>query len=328
ALGVHAITAVYEGDDNFVGGSSTNTVTQTVGQAATVTEVTSAHDPGLVGETIAYTATVTVATPGSGTPTGTASFSDGGNPIPGCQGLALSPAPPLVVTCPQAYDTTAGQDITVAYSGDANFTASAGAMTENVSPVSTTTALVPSPTASTSGQSVTLTATVSPTSGTADPDGSVSFILNGNPLGASVVTTTNGVSSATMLLTTLPIGSDSVTASYSGSPDFLASSADATSVVVTKASTALGLLTAVDTSIAGTPTTLTANVFPATGFGETGTVTFFENGARIGRSPGTSGQATLTVFDTLAADVALTADYSGDSNFTGSAMPAPVAPGT
>lgn len=328
ALGAHAITAVYEGDDNFIGGSSTNTVTQTVGQAATATEVTSAHDPGLVGQTITYTATVAVATPGSGTPTGTASFSDDGNPIPGCQGLALSPAPPLVVTCPQAYDTTASQDVTVAYSGDANFTASAGAMTENVAPVSTTTALVPSPAASTSGQSVTLTATVSPTSGTANPDGSVSFILNGSPLGTSVVSTTNGVSSATMLLTTLPIGSDWVTASYGGSPNFLASSADATSVVVTKASTTLGLLAATDTSTAGTPTTLTANVFPATGSGETGTVTFFENGVRIGASPVTNGQATLTVFDALAADVALTADYSGDSNFTGSATLAPVAPGS
>jgi large repetitive protein len=328
ALGAHAITAVYEGDDNFVGGSSRDTVTQTVGQAATATEVTSAHDPGLIGQTITYTATVAAATPGSGTPTGTASFSDGGNPIPGCQGLALSPAPPLVVTCPQAYDTTASQDVTVAYSGDANFTASSGAMTENVSPVSTTTALVPSPAASTSGQSVTLTATVSPTSGTAHPDGSVSFILNGSPLGTSVVSTTNGVSSASMLLTTLPLGSDSVTASYGGSPDFLASAADATSVVVTKASTTLGLLAATDTSTAGTPTTLTANVFPATGSGETGTVTFFENGVRIGASPVTNGQATLTAFEALAADVALTADYSGDANFTGSATPAPVAPGS
>ncbi len=113
------------------------------------------------------------------------------------------------------------------------------------------------------------------------------------------MTTTSGVSSASMLLTTLPIGSDSVTASYSGSPDFLASSADATSVAVTKASTTLGLLAATDTSTAGTPTTLTANVFPATGSGETGTVTFFENGDRLGTSPVTNGQATLTVFDTL-----------------------------
>ena len=174
---------------------------------------------------------------------------------------------------------------------------------------------------------MTLTATVSPTSGTADPDGSVSFTLNGSPLGTSVVSTTSGVSSASMLLTTLPMGSDSVTASYGGSPDFLASSADATSVVVTKASTTLGLLAATDPSTPGTPTTLTANVFPATGSGETGTVTFFENGARIGTSPVTNGQATLTVFDTLAADVALTADYSGDANFTGSATPAPVRSG-
>jgi Bacterial Ig-like domain (group 3) len=328
ALGTHAITAVYEGDDNFIGGSSTNTVTQTVSQAATATRVTSAHDPGLIGQTITYTATVAVATPGSGAPTGTASFSDDGNPIPGCQGLALSPAPPLVVTCSQAYGTTASQDVTVAYSGDANFAASADAMTESVAPVSTTTTIVPSPAASTSGQSVTLTATVSPTSGTADPDGSVSFILNGNPLGTSVVSTTDGVSSASMLLTTLPLGSDSVTASYGGSPDFLASSADATSVVVTKASTTVGLWAATDASTAGTPTTLTANVFPGTGSGETGTVTFFENGARLGTSPVTNGQATLTVFDALAPDVALTADYSGDSNFTGSATPAPVAPGT
>ena len=118
---------------------------QTVGQAATSTGVTSAHDPGLVGQPIAYTATVAVATPGSGTATGTASFSDDGNPMPGCQGLALSPTPPSVATCTQAADATGTQDITVAYSGDTNFTASEGSMTENVSPVSTTTTLVPSP---------------------------------------------------------------------------------------------------------------------------------------------------------------------------------------
>ena len=190
------------------------------------------------------------------------------------------------------------------------------------------TTLAPSPAASTSGQSVALTATVSPTSGTANPDGSVSFILNGTPLGTSVVSTSNGISSATMLLTTLPLGSDSVTASYSGSPDFLASSSSgAASVTVSKASTTLGLLAAADTSTAGEPTTLTATVFPATGSGETGTVTFFENGVRIGTSPVTNGQATLPVFDALGADSALTADYSGDPNFAGSATPGPLIPG-
>jgi hypothetical protein len=329
-LGGHTITAVYEGDDNFIGGSSTNTLMQTVGQAATSTGVISAHDPGLVGQTIAYTATVAVATPGSGTPTGTASFSDDGNPIPGCQGLTLSPAPPSVATCTQAYDATGTQDITVAYSGDTNFTASEGSTTESVSPVSTTTALVPSPAASTTGQSVTLTATVSPTSGAADPDGAVSFTLNGTVLGNSVVSTTNGVSSASMLLTTLPLGSDTVTATYSGSADFLASSSAGptpVTVTVTKASTTIGLLASADPSTAGAPTTFTANVFPSTGSGETGTVTFFENGVRIGTSPVANGQATLAVFDTMGGNVAFTADYSGDPDFSGSTTPSPLVPG-
>ena len=125
-LGAHPITAVYEGDDDFVGSSSTNTVIQTINPASTSTEVTSSHDPGVVGQTVAYTATVAVDAPGSGTPTGSVSFSDGGSPIPTCQGLALPPAPPLEVTCSQAYGTNGGHSITATYSGDADFTASAG----------------------------------------------------------------------------------------------------------------------------------------------------------------------------------------------------------
>ena len=132
ALGTHPITAVYEGDDDFVGSSSTNTVIQTVNPASTSTDVTSNHDPGLVGQAIAYTATVAVDAPGSGTPTGSVSFSDGGSPIPTCQGLALPPGPPLSVTCSQAYDTNAGHGITATYSGDADFTTSAGTMAETV----------------------------------------------------------------------------------------------------------------------------------------------------------------------------------------------------
>ena len=86
-------------------------------------------------------------------------------------------------------------------------------------------------------------------------------------------------------------------------------------------------MAAADPSIAGAPTTLTANVFPATGSGETGTVTFFENGARIGTSPVANGQATLTVFDTMGGSVAFTAEYSGDPDFTGSTTPSPFVPG-
>ena len=326
ALGQHSITAIYEGDDNFVGGSSTNTVVQNVIPAATSTDVTSAEEPGLVGESIAYTATVAVATPGSGAPTGTVSFSDGANPIPSCQDLALPPAPPLAVTCAEAYDASGTQDITASYSGDPDFTASGGALTETVSPVTTTTSLVSSPAASTAGQSVTLTATVAPTAGAANPDGTVSFSLDGTQLGNSVVSTTDGVSSASMLLTTLPLGSDSVTASYGGSADFLASTSVGSTVTVTKAMTTLGLLASTNPSTPGQPATLTATVFPGTGSGETGTVSFFDNGTPIGTGPVTNGQATLAVFSTLTGGDALTADYSGDADFGASSTVAPLHP--
>ncbi len=324
ALGPHPITAVYEGDDDFVGSSSTNTITQTVNPASTSADVTSSQDPGVVGQTVAYTATVVVGAPGSGTPTGTVSFNDGGSPVPTCQSLALPPTPPLAVTCSQAYGTNAGHSITATYSGDANFTTSAGTLTESVVPVSTTTTLLPSPAASTSGQSVTLSATVTPTSGAADAEGSVTFTADGTALGTSTLSTTDGVTSASMLVTTLPVGSDSVTASYGGGAGFLASSSDnATAVTVTRASTTLGIFDSANPSTAGQPLALTATVFPTTGSGETGAVTFFDNGNRIGTDLISNGQATLTC--TLpAGDEAITASYAGDGDFIGSTTPAPL----
>ena len=60
-----------------------------VNQAATSTAISSDHNPGTVGQTITYTATVTVNSPGFGTPTGNVSFSDGGTPISTCQALSL-----------------------------------------------------------------------------------------------------------------------------------------------------------------------------------------------------------------------------------------------
>jgi hypothetical protein len=130
-----------------------------------------------------------------------------------------------------------------------------------------------------------------------------------------------------MLLTTLPIGSDPVTASYSGGAAFLSSSSTGAAVVsVTDASTTLGILASNNPSTPGQPVTLTATVFPTTGSGETGLVSFFDNGDLIGTGAVTNGQATLTVFTSLAGDDALTADYSGDVNFIGSTTATPLVP--
>ncbi len=318
-LGTHPITAVYEGDDDFVGSSSTNTVNQTVGQASTSTDVTSNDNPGSVGESITYAATVTVDGPGSGTPTGTVSFSDGGSPIATCQGLALPATPPLQVTCSQAYDTTASHTITATYGGDANFISSTGSQPESVAPVSTTTSVVASPLTSTYGQSVTLTATVAPTTGASDPTGTVTFADNATTLGSSTLSTSGGVTTASMLLTTLAVGSDPVTASFDGGADFLASSSATTApVAVSRAPTSLGLLTSFNPSPFTQSVTLTATVFPTTGSGETGTVTFFDNSTSIGTSSVSNGQATLSTTALPVGTDPITASYNGDGDFIGS----------
>ncbi len=319
ALGGHPITAVYEGDDNFVGSSSTNTVSQTIVQASTTTAVTSSANPGTVGQTINYTATVSVNGPGSGTPTGTVSFSDSGSPISACQDVGFTA--PLQATCPQVYSTNAGHSITATYNGDTNFTGSTSApYGESLSQVSTTTSVGALPTTSTYGQSVTITATVAPTSGTANPTGSVTFTDNGTTaLGSSALSTTAGVTTASILVTSLPVGGDSITASYGGSSGFLGSATTtAATVTVSQAATSLDLGTSVNPSTYGQSVTLTATVLPTTGSGETGTVTFLDNGSPFGNGSVSNGQATLTTTALPVGTDLLTASYNGDTNFVGS----------
>ena len=129
-----------------------------------------------------------------------------------------------------------------------------------------------------------------------------------------------------MLLTTLPVGSDSVLASYGGSADFLAS------VVHQRRDRrgeqgiddASGSSRSANPSALGQPMTFTATVFPTTGSGETGVVTFYRRRTRIGTSSVSNGQATLNVFTLPAGDHPITADYAGDGDFIGSSTPAPL----
>ena len=224
-----------------------------------------------------------------------------------------------------AYGADGSHSVTATYGGDADFASSTGILAEDVAPVSTTTTVVPSPPTSTSGQAVTLTATVAPTTGAATPDGAVTFTDGETALGTSTLSTTDGVTSASMLVTTLPVGSDPVIASYGGGPGFLASSsAGAASVTVSRAATTLGLLTSVNPSAAGQSVTFTATVFPTTGSGETGAVTFFDDGARIGTVTVVNGQATLSLTALAVGDHDLTASYGGDADFIGSSTAGPL----
>ena len=122
-----------------------------------------------------------------------------------------------------------------------------------------------------------------------------------------------------MLLTTLPVGSDFVTATYNGGPGFLASlSAPASRGGGQDADEPR------PPPLRATPPrsrwrwTFTATVFPDTGSGETGTVTFFDNGVAIGTCGVSNGQATLSTTTLPVGTNPISASYGGDGDFVGS----------
>jgi large repetitive protein len=327
-VGSQAVTATYGGDVVF-GASTSRSFAQIVIPDSSDLTVAASPTSAVPGQPVSYTVAVSAAAPGAGTPTGTISLTDDGTPVAGCQSLVLAPPSPQV-TCDETYASDATHTVAAAYGGDAGFSSSTAALTEAVSPLSTTTSVAASARTSTFGQSVTLTAVVAPTAGTAgppgdpSPTGAVTFTDNGATLGASTLTATGAVTTTSMLVTTLPLGPNAVAASYGGDTDFAASSAAAVaSVTVSQAPTNLGLGSSLNPALSGQPVTFTASVFPATGSGETGTVTFFVGGTALGSASVSNGEATLTTSALPAGTDPVTARYGGDGSFAGSATPGP-----
>lgn len=117
----------------------------------------------------------------------------------------------------------------------------------------------------TAGASITLTATVTGASGAAEPTGTVNF-----ELGTSLLATEplNASGQATLTTTTLPVGSDAVTAIYGGDANYEGSSSTPLTVTVVAAQPSFAIssnpqtLTVTDGSSAAS----TLTVAPAGGF--------------------------------------------------------------
>ena len=88
---------------------------------------------------------------------------------------------------------------------------------------------------------------------------------------------------------------------------------------MSQATTALEVVSSDGLTTAGQPVTFIANVFPATGSGATGTVTFSYNGTSIGSASVSDGQATLTTATLPVGTGSVSSTYGGDTDFAGSA---------
>lgn len=305
-VGAHTLRAVYAGDASYATSTSANLV-QTVARNTTAITVTSSKSPSTFGESVTFVAHVPSANDKDAT--GSVTFIDGANVI-GTANVANTVA--FVSTTALG---TGSHVITVSYSGDANFLAGAASIAQIVDPAATTTALAIVPANALFGQATKLTATV-----TGATTGTVRFREGGVVIGTSALV--GGV--ATLDKANWPVGVHSLSATFSGDTDHVASTGNA-SLVVSKADTSVTVTSSANPVAAGAPVSFTAVVAalsPGAGAPSGATVTFREGQTVLGTAGvGTGGVATFTT--SLATGThAITASVDPTASFNGSTSPA------
>lgn len=310
AVGTHPITASYGGDSYNSPAGTAAPLNQVVSQAQTATTVTAAPSPGIAGATETITATVGV-TAGVAKPTGTVTFTSGATTL-GAAPLAANGTAVLTITpAPGTYQVVA------TYGGDtdsAGSVSSAFPLTIAQATTQTTLTIAPNPGLVTAP--IVFTATVHGNGGV--PTGTVTFLANGNPIGSAPA---NGSGVAAITVSTLAMGTYSVTASYGGDTDDGASASAATALNVTLATSSTTLTASPNPALVGQTITFTAKV-TSNGAAPTGTVNFVANGNTLGGATLNAGVATFTTSALPAATYSVTASYVGDSANAASASSA------
>ena len=311
-VGTYTATATYAGDANYAGSTGTLAVAQVISQVQTSAALTAKPNPGLSGQPVAITATVT---PASGTvaPTGTVTFTatlGGANyPLTGAANVAMTNGAASINPSlgPGTYI------ITATYSGDTNDAAStAPTLSLVINQATTTTAVTAAPNPAVVGATITFSATVTTTPAGGTPTGTVTFsaaIAGGATVALGNGTLTGGKASVTSAA--LTGGTYTITAAYGGDTNDAASTGTTTETVgliptttdLTQATVngAAVLVAIVQNSGTNGPT-------------PTGTVTFTSGTATVGSAAvDANGVATLTP-NLPNGNYTIVAAYGGDTS--------------
>ena len=292
SIGAHSITAVYSGDGNNTASTSA-VLSQTVNKIASSVAVAASPNPSTFGQSVTLSAAVT-----PNTATGSVQFLDGATVL-GTATIAGGAATLSITTL-----SVGTHSITAVYSGDGNDASStSAALSQTVNKIVSSVALASSVNPSTFGQPVTFTAAVSPASAT----GSVQFLDGPTALGTATV----GGGVAGLALTTLAVGSHSITAVYSGDTNDSASTSAVLSQTVNKVVSSVALASSANPSTVGHSVTFTATVTPSAA---TGTVHFLDGATALGTVTIGGGTAALSLTTLAVGSHSITAAYSGDAN--------------
>jgi len=282
-VGSHNITAMF-------GSDTSNTVVQVVNKVTPIVTV-STSGPTTFGQSVTVTASIPLG------PTGTITITTGGVTL----GSGTITSTNGTVTVATTVLPVGGDTITATYSGDASNNTATGTVVQTVTKANSTSTLTSLPNPSLPGSSVTFTDTLLPSGAT----GTVTFSMGSTTLGTSTVS--GGI--ATFASSTLPLGSNLITATYSGDGSYNSSVATVTQTVA-KTTPTVNVSTS-GSSIFGQSVTITASV-PV---GPTGTITITSGGVTLGSGTITSSNGVVTITTTqlpVGSDV-ITASYGGDT---------------
>jgi hypothetical protein len=259
--------------------------------AGTTTALTSSLNPSSYGQSVTLTATVSPSSLA-----GTVTFNDGSTSL-GAAGLSEGVATLTLTTL-----SPGSHALTATYENDPASTSPV--LTQIVRNLTTTT-LTSSAIVASFGQSVTLTARVSPSQAT----GTVTFEDGSTILGTGSLNS----GAATFTLSALAPGSHSLTAIYGGDTDDSGSASPALPEIVNGTVTAsIALTSSQSPSQYGQSVTLTAAVSPAAA---TGSVTFYDGVTVLGAKRLVNGQAAISSILLASGARSLRAYYSGDSTY-------------
>ena len=251
--------------------------------------LTSSVNPSAAGQSVTFTATLPA------TATGTVTFKNGATLL-GTATLIDGTASVATSTLP-----IGSNPITATYNGDTNNNTSNASLTQIVGK-DTPTVTVTTSGPSTYGEPVTITTSVPP--GTT---GTVTVTSGGTTIGTGTI---NSGGTVTVTTSSLPVGSDPITASYGG--DSNNNPATGTTTQTVNKDTPVFPIPVVSSNnpVVGEPVTITETVPP----GVSGPVTFSNGSTPIGTAPMVGGVATITVSTLPLGTNQITASTPGDTN--------------
>ena len=325
--GTHHISAVYSGDANFapVTVSAAQGPTLTVTATNSTTTLTSIPPQATPGASFTLTASVVATNPVTGqvAPTGSIVFSDStGN-------LGIAPLVNGSATYTTSLIPLGSHGYTATYSGDSDYTTSAGTVSLIIKQLGSATAITANPTSgSYGGPTYSFTATMT-IQGGGPPitTGSVQFTdvsttpvtvlgtvaIPGTVNGIPIIGTLSGVS--------LTGGTHRIVATFSGDQTYVSSDTSAAPAVVVvspAASTTTASASPSTTTPAGTVTLSSQTTSFAGGVTPTGTVSFSEPGTTPQVVPFAAAGESVTVSNLAVGTHTFTVTYSGDRNYAAS----------